>query len=323
MNSASCFTGVAASVSVCLVVAVTTEAQTKPSAQWPQFRGPNARGVDDTRPLPTRWDVQTGQNIRWQTPIPGLAHASPIACGDRVYVATAVKKTPAELKVGLYGDIRPVDEREVHQWRLLAMDKNSGKILWDTLGYEGVPRVKRHPKSSHCNSTPATDGKRIVAIFGSEGLFCFDSDGKLLWKKDLGPMDAGFFMAPGAQWGFGSSPIVHDGKVIVLCDVLTEPFLAMFNLADGTEVWRVSRRDVPTWGTPTLVEAADRKQIVVNGWRETAGYEFDTGRKLWTLSGGGDIPVPTPIFAPVSYCSRADLSDERAWTGQSDPRHSR
>ena len=267
------------------------------AANWPQYRGPGARGVDASQVLATNWNVKTGANIRWQTPLPGLAHASPIVWGDRVYVATAVKPGKAELKVGLYGDITPLVEKEVHQWRLLALDQTTGKLIWNTLGHEGVPRAKRHPKATACNSTPATDGSRIVAIFGSEGLFCFDMAGKLVWKKDLGPMDSGFYLVPSAQWGFASSPIIADGKVIVLCDVLTNSFLAVFDLADGKEVWRTPRKDVPTWGTPTLVETPGRKQIVVNGWRCTGGYDFATGQNLWHMDGGGDIPVPTPLFA--------------------------
>jgi outer membrane protein assembly factor BamB len=157
--------------------------------------------------------------------------------------------------------------------------------------------VKRHTKATHCNSTPATDGERIVEIFGSEGLFCFDLKGKLLWKKDLGPMDSGFFMMPGAQWGFGSSPIIHEGRVIVLCDVQKDSFLAAFDVADGKEIWRTPRSDVPTWGTPTVVTSEGRTQIVVNGWHRTGGYDFATGKELWKLDGGGDIPVPTPIAA--------------------------
>ena len=266
-------------------------------ANWPQYRGPHALGVDDSVPLPTTWNVETGANIRWQTPIPGLAHSSPIVWGDRVYVATAVKPGKAELKVGLYGDIASVDEKETHQWRLLALDKATGKIVWDTLGFEAVPKVKRHTKASHCNSTPATDGQRIVAIFGSEGLFCFDTSGKLLWKKDLGPMDAGYFDVPSAQWGFASSPVIHDGKVVVLCDVQKGSFLAVFDLADGKELWRTPRKDVPTWGTPSVVTAAGKTQIVVNGWHHTGGYDFATGKDLWHLDSGGDIPVPTPVFA--------------------------
>lgn len=247
--------------------------------------------------LATNWNVETGANIRWQTPLPGLAHASPIVWGDRVYVATAVKPGKADLKVGLYGDITPLEEKEVHQWRLLALDKATGKIIWNTLGHEGIPRAPRHPKATACNSTPATDGHRIVAIFGSEGLFCFDMAGKLVWRKDLGPMDSGFYLIPTAQWGFGSSPILADGKVIVLCDVLTKPFIAAFDLADGKEVWRSERKDVPTWGTPTFVETPGRKQLVVNGWHWTGGYDLATGQNLWHFDGGGDVPVPTPVFA--------------------------
>ena len=280
-----------------LVAVIAATALTNATADWPQFRGPQACGVDASKPLPTTWNVETGQNIRWQTPLPGLAHASPIISGDRIYVTTAVGPGDAELKVGLYGDIEPVKETGLHQWRLIALERSSGKILWNVLGHEAIPRVKRHPKSTHGSSTPATDGRHLVAIFGSEGLFCFDTDGKLLWKKDLGPMDSGYFAVPSAQWGFASSPIIHDGKVIILCDVQTNSFLAAFDLGSGKELWRTPRHDVPTWGSPTVIEAGGRTQIVVNGWHHTGGYDFATGKELWRLDGGGDIPVPTPIFA--------------------------
>lgn len=266
-------------------------------ADWPQFRGSRASGVDDRAPIPTTWNLETGQGVKWQTPIPGLAHASPVTWGDRVYIATAVKPGNAELKVGLYGDIESVDEKEPHQWRLLSLDLGTGRVVWNVLAYEGIPRIPRHPKSSHCNSTPATDGRHIVALFGTEGLCCFDRDGRALWKKELGPLDSGYFAVPSAQWGFASSPVIHNGRVIVLADVQTNSFLAAFDLADGHEVWRTDRTDVPTWGTPAVVDAAGHPQIAVNGWHVTAGYELATGRELWRLDGGGDIPVPTPIFA--------------------------
>ncbi len=267
------------------------------SAEWSQFRGPQASGVDAGKALPIEWNVETGKNVQWQTPVPGLGHSAPIIWRDRVYVATAVAPGDAELKVGLYGDIGSVQENEAQQWRLLALERASGKVLWNVLGHSAIPRVKRHPKATHCNSTPATDGNYIVAIFGSEGLFAFGMDGKLRWKKSLGPMDSGFFSVPSAQWGFGSSPIIHDGKVIVLCDVQTNSFLAAFELKTGKELWRTERADVPTWSTPTVVESGNRKQIVVNGWHHSGGYDFTSGRELWRLAGGGDIPVPTPIFA--------------------------
>jgi outer membrane protein assembly factor BamB len=124
------------------------------AADWPQFRGPQASGVDASAPLPIEWNVATGQNILWQTTLPGLAHASPIVSGDRIYVATAVGPGDAQLKVGLYGDIEPVQESGAYQWRLLALARSSGQVLWNVVGHEAVPRVKRHPKSTHCNSTP-------------------------------------------------------------------------------------------------------------------------------------------------------------------------
>jgi len=134
-----------------------------------------------------------------------------------------------------------------------------------------------------------------VALFGSEGLFCFDLDGQLLWKKDLGPMDSGYYQVPSAQWGFASSPVIHDGKVVVLCDVQTNSFLAAFDLTDGKELWRAPRKDVPTWGTPTVAKVGEQTQILVNGWHHNGAYDFATGTEVWKLNGGGDIPVPTPV----------------------------
>ena len=267
------------------------------SAAWPQFRGPQAGGVSADA-VPVKWDVDSGENVRWQTPLPGLGHASPIVWGDRIYVATAVRPGKrAELKVGLYGDGASYSEKEPHQWRLLCLDRATGKVLWDKLEFEAVPRVERHTKATHCNSTPATDGTRIVAMFGSEGLFGFDMDGKLLWHRDLGKLRSGPYNAPELQWGFASSPVLHDGKVVAQCDTLSEQFLAVFDAADGRELWRVARTEVATWSTPIVATGAGRVQIIVNGWKQIGGYDFATGKALWWLREGGDIPVASPILA--------------------------
>ena len=267
------------------------------TVNWPQFRGPNSSGVSED-PAPVTWNAESGENVRWTTAIPGLGHAAPIIWQDRIYIATAVKPgSKPDLKVGLYGDIDSYTENEPHQWRLLSLDKRSGKILWDKLVLEKAPRTQRHTKATHCNSTPATDGKRLVAILGSEGLFCFDLDGRELWHKDLGPMDPGYYVVTNTSWGFGSSPVLHDGKVIVQCDVLSEQFLAVFDAQNGQELWRVARKDVPTWSTPIVATAAGRTQIVVNGWKQIGGYDFATGRQLWQLREGGDIPVASPVLA--------------------------
>lgn len=279
-------------------LATCSELRVSAAENWPQFRGPQASGVSSGT-APTKWNAVTGENILWQTPLPGLGHASPIIWNDRVYIATAVRPgAKAELKVGLYGDGASYAEKEPHQWRLLCLDKNSGKILWDKLGFEAVPRLERHTKATHCNSTPATDGKRIVALFGSEGLFCFDMKGDRLWHLDFGKLHSAPHDMPSLQWGFASSPVLHDGKVIVQCDTMTEKFLAVFDAKDGREIWRTSRNEpTSTWCTPVVAAASGKTQIIANGWKQIGGYDFASGKALWSLSEGGDVPVASPILA--------------------------
>ncbi|PYI82349.1 MAG: hypothetical protein DME26_17975 [Verrucomicrobia bacterium] len=169
---------------------------------------------------PERWNVEKRENLKWKTPIPGLGHSSPVIWGNRIFVTTAVnEKGDADLKVGLYGDIGAANDSGKQRWLLICADKATGKILWQRTAHEGIPAIKRHTKATHANSTPATDGQHVVCLFGSEGLFCFDAEGRLLWQKDLGHLDSGYYIVPEAQWGFGSSPIIHKNLVIVQCDV--------------------------------------------------------------------------------------------------------
>lgn len=268
-----------------------------PSAFWPSFRGPYARGYDDSHPLPDSWNVATGENILWKTPIDGLAHSSPVIHGDRIFLTTATKEGDAELKVGLYGSIEPVQDDSIHQFKVICLNRADGSILWEKTAWEGVPEIKRHPKGSHAASTPATDGRHVVAFFGSEGLYCYSADGELTWSKDFGTLDSGFFMMPEAQWGFASSPVIFDDKVIVQCDVQEGSFVAALDLATGEEVWRTPRQEEPTWSTPTIHIAKGRTQVICNGWKHIGGYDLLTGAELWKLAGGGDIPVPTPVVA--------------------------
>src|SRR5215510_13707780 len=202
----------------------------QPGVDWPQFRGIKAEGVAEGFSLPPTWNVATGQNVIWKTPIPGLGLSSPVVWGDDVFVSTAISgKAGSSLKVGLYGDITPVQDDTEHERRVYALDKKTGAVKWQQTAYKGVPKIKRHTKNSHANSTLATDGTRVIAFFGSEGLYAYDMKGALLWKKDLGVLDAGFFMVPSAQWETGSSPVLHDGMVIVQADVQKGSFLAMFD----------------------------------------------------------------------------------------------
>lgn len=265
---------------------------------WPSFRGPGASGVAEGFATPTTWNVETGENIRWKTPIAGLAHSSPIVWGDRVFVTTAVPaEGEAHLKVGLYGDGDSVPDEPAYSWRVLSLDKATGKVLWEREAHRGVPRVKRHPKATHANCTPATDGKHVVAFFASEGLYCYDLAGELLWKKDLGVLNASAPRYPELQWGFASSPIIHEGRVIVQCDVEGDSFVAALDVRSGGELWRMPREEDSTWGTPAVVAANGGVQVVCNGYKHIGGYDFATGKAIWWMKGGGDVPVPTPVFA--------------------------
>jgi outer membrane protein assembly factor BamB len=273
-------------------------ADTGPGTDWPSFRGRQAAGVAEGFPLPARFGVPGGDKVRWKTRIPGLGHSSPVIAGERVFVTTAVSgRGDASLKVGLYGDIQPVDDSTAHQWKVYCLDKKSGRIVWERTAHEGIPAIRRHPKSTQANPTMAVGQGRAVAFFGSEGLYCYDHEGKLAWSTSFGVLDSGFFQVPEAQWGFASSPVIAADKLIVQCDVQKNSFLAALDLASGREVWRTPRQDVPTWSTPTVVEDGERPQVIVNGYRHAGGYDLDTGRELWRLSGGGDIPVPTPVVS--------------------------
>jgi outer membrane protein assembly factor BamB len=137
----------------------------------------------------------------------------------------------------------------------------------------------------------------LLFFFASEGLYCYTVDGKLMWKKDLGLLDSGFFVAPEAQWGFASSPIIHKDLVIVQCDVQKNSFIAAFDIKTGKEIWRTMRNEIPTWGTPTVYKQNDITQIIVNGYQHIGSYDFKDGKEIWKMRGGGDIPVPTPIVA--------------------------
>ena len=275
--------------------------QDQASAQdsWPSFRGAGARGVAEGHATALSWDVPSGEGLAWSTDIPGLAHSSPVIWGDRIYVTTAIKtnEEPAELTVGLYGSIMPVQDEGAHQLRVLALDKHTGEIAWDVLAHEGVPAVDRHPKGSHAAATPATDGEHVVAQFASEGLHCFDDTGQLLWRNDYGLLDSGFYMVPSARWGFASSPVIHAGRVYVQVDVNGDDFIAALDVHTGEEVWRTERDDVPSWGSPTVDVREGRSQLIVNGYKHIGAYDLFSGDPLWSLAGGGDIPTPTPVVA--------------------------
>lgn len=273
----------------------------KSNQNWPAFRGSGARGVADGFPTRAVWnaDQKAGKlsGLLWRTAVPGLGHSSPIVWDDRIFLSTAVRLSgKAPLRIGSYGDIKAAEDNDEQNWMLLCFDKKSGKRLWERVVRTAKPAAARHEKATHANTTLATNGQRLVAFFGSEGLYCFDLNGRLLWSKDLGVINISKY---GIGWGYGSSPTLYQDRLALLCDDPDHPFLAALRLSDGKELWRVSRKGVceRSWGTPLIHWDDTRTQVVTNGWPFIVSYDLETGAELWRLSGGGDNPIPSPFVA--------------------------
>jgi outer membrane protein assembly factor BamB len=277
-------------LSVCL--GITARAQ-----NWPTFRGPNGSGIADARPLPVSWDGEKAVNILWKTAVPGLGHSSPAIWGERIFITTAISSARQSQYNAKDDDIEPANDASVHEWRVLSLDKQSGKILWSRTAHKGVPKVKRHVKASQANASPVTNGRIVVAAFGSEGLYAYDMDGNLLWKQDLGILDPGYAGQPELSWGFARSPILHNGLVILQCDRQQDSFIVGFNAADGTRAWITKRDEIPSWSTPVIYQGKRRTELVTSGSKYYRGYDPMTGKELWRLRDNSEVKVPSPVIA--------------------------
>jgi outer membrane protein assembly factor BamB len=269
---------------------------TKPE-NWPAFRGNQTSGIADGQHPPVTWDAKSGSNLIWKRYIPGLAHASPVVWGNTIFLITAQSSdTNAEYRVGLFGDVEPANDTTSHIWKIICIEKTSGKIRWEKKAYEGIPKVKRHVKGSQANATPATNGEYVVAIFGSEGMICYDFNGNEKWRKDLGVLDAGWFFNEETQWGPASSPVIYGNTVIVQCDRSKDSFIAAYDLKTGTEVWKTFREEISSWGTPTICRGKMHDELVTNSTRFIRGYNPATGEELWRLAPNSEITVGSPVF---------------------------
>jgi outer membrane protein assembly factor BamB len=268
------------------------------SGAWPSFRGPAASGVAEGLNLPDTWSARTGDNILWRTPIPGLAHSSPIVWGDRIFVTSAItSRGNATFKPGLYGDGDASEDRSSHKWMVYALDKRNGRILWERVAFEGEPRNRRHVKSTYASASPATDGRIVVAWFGSQGVYAYDMSGNQLWKVDLGRIDIGAYDIPSYEWGPASSPIVWNGMVFLQCDTQADSFLLALDAQTGRTVWKTDRQELPSWGTPTVIATSAGDELVTNASNYIRAYDPRTGKELWKLGGSSKITAPTPFAA--------------------------
>jgi hypothetical protein len=270
---------------------------------WPSFRGPDAAGIASGQDLPDHWNGEAGDNILWRTPIPGLAHSSPVIWGDRLFVTSAISsEQDASFRPGLYGDGDASTDRSSQRWMVYALDKHSGEMLWERVAHQGVPRDKRHVKSTYASATPATDGRIVVASFGSQGVYAYTVAGELLWSVDVGRLDLGAYDIPTFEWGPASSPIIWGDLVFLQYDTQQDSFLLALDARTGETVWKTERDELPSWGTPTVVPGPPRAELVTNGDNFIRGYDPEAGRELWRLGGSSPITAPTPIGTRAARC---------------------
>lgn len=270
--------------------------QIQETVEWPSFRGPGASGVADENDPATTWDVASSTGVRWQTPIEGLAHSSPIVWGKTVYVTTAVSsdETP-EFELATSGRSVTEDTASL-EWKVIALDTDSGDVRWMRSAVSGLPETKRHLRSSPCNATPATNGSMVAAILGSQ-LFCYTVEGDLAWKEDLGVLDGGYVGRPEYEWGHASSPVFFRDLVIVQIDKVEDSYIAAFHADSGEVAWKVKRDELPTWSTPTVFESEHGPELIAQGGNFARGYDPRTGDELWRFKDHAEVKVPTPLVS--------------------------
>jgi outer membrane protein assembly factor BamB len=269
-----------------------------PKTNWAQWRGPEGNGVSSETNVPVEWS--NTKNVKWKTPIPGRGHSSPIVWGSRVFLTTDLEgdTVPGAKAVEHQADGKPfkhpdsVSGDRKHTFKVLAIDRGTGKVLWERTAYEGTVYDDRHRKGSYASPTPATDGAYVFAYFGTEGLYCYDFDGKLVWKATPGQI-ATLGMGP------GTSPVLFENMVILQCDEDNgdKSFITALDKKTGKEVWRTPRKIQVSWSTPLIVRGSQRTELITSGNELIISYDPKTGKELWRTKGLESNAIPTPVAA--------------------------
>jgi outer membrane protein assembly factor BamB len=270
---------------------------------WPQWRGPESTGAAPEGSPAVQWSES--KNVRWKVEIPGTGSATPVVWGDRIFVLSAVDTGKKPADASTLDPKPPADSRgmstaaptTIHQFIVLCLDRMTGATLWSQTAVEAVPHEGHHTSHGFASGSPATDGKVLIASFGSRGIFCYDLEGHALWKRDLG------WMKIKIGFGEGISPVLAGDSVVVNWDHEAGSFLICLDARTGQEKWRQARDEGTTWTTPLVVEHAGVSQVVVNGTRRTRSYDLATGRLIWECGGQAMNPIATPVALDgVVYC---------------------
>ena len=232
---------------------------------WPRWRGPSGQGLVTGSGYVDTWSAT--ENVVWKTPVPGNGNSSPVIWGDRIFLTTA------------YDGGRRVS--------VLAYRRSDGRLLWETAAPQGRTDSGAHFKNGHASATASTDGQRVYVSFGPRGLFALDFAGKILWERDLGPIEA--------YHGAAGSPLLYRDRVILYQDQYRDSFIAAFDTRTGRQIWRTPRDANTGWGTPIAVRVAGRDEIIVSSQQRVQAYDPERGRELWSCGGTTYEVIPTPV----------------------------
>jgi len=286
-------------LAVPLFVSIAFAAQgATPSAHWPQFRGSGSVGVAENPDLPDRWT--TNENVAWNVTVPGRGWSSPIVWGERVFLTTVTSDGEMEEpKKGLYfGGERKDIPKGAYRWRVLCLDLNSGRELWQREAHSGTPPNQLHVKNTYASETPVTDGERVYACFGNVGLFCFDMEGKRLWSTNWPAVKTRY------GWGSAASPVLYKDRLFIVNDNDENSFLVAIDAKTGRQLWHAARDEKSNWATPYIWQNEKRTELVTPGTRKVRSYDLD-GKLLWEFGGMSTIVIPTPFskFGLLYVCS--------------------
>jgi outer membrane protein assembly factor BamB len=255
---------------------------------WPQWRGPAATGVSPSADPPTEWSET--KNIRWKVEIPGRGFATPVIWGDRLFVLTAIPAgASGDAAHAPRGSARPLG---VHRSVVLAIDRLNGRVVWERTAHEGEPHEGSHPENgTWASSSAITDGHVVIASFESAGLYAYDMEGQLLWRKDLGKKTMR------NQYGEGCTPFLYGNTLVVVWDHQGQSFITAIDKRTGRELWKVHREEIDTWATPLVVVQDGRAQVVASGMNRVRSYDLETGRLIWESQGLTRNVIPSPVAA--------------------------
>jgi outer membrane protein assembly factor BamB len=268
-----------------LVASVRAAPEGEADRYWPQWRGPYATGVSRSATPPLEWSET--KNVRWKVELPGRGSGTPVVWGDRLFILTAVP-----VGAGGAGGHAPLGGGQLvpHKFTVLAMDRKTGKIIWERVAKQEAPHEASHPQNgTWASSSAIADGEHVIAYFESKGIFVYDMTGTLIWEKDLGDKRMR------QQFGEGSTPALRGNRLVIVWDHQGQSFIVALDKRTGQELWRQNRTEIDTWATPLIVDVSGRAQVVVPAMNRITSYDLETGQIVWHAPGLTMNPIPSPV----------------------------